>query len=185
MHGLARDVRSAFRQLRAAPGLSAAVILALALGIGANAALFAIVEALELRPLPLGDPERLVAIGLRPRVRADQLPGPLSVPDAQEIAQGAPHLASLATWRRETFAWTRQSEARKANVLLAGAGLFRTLGLPLQMGRDLEPGEVGPSAAHVAVVTDRFWRTQLGGSPSVLGSTLDLDGEPYQIVGVV
>ncbi|HET6983535.1 MAG TPA: ADOP family duplicated permease [Myxococcaceae bacterium] len=185
MYGLARDLRSAFRQLRVAPGLSAAVILALALGIGANAALFAIVEALELRPLPLGDPERLVAIGLRPRVRADQLPGPLSVPDAQEIAQGAPRLASLATWRRETFAWTRQSEARKVNVLLAGPGLFKTLGLPLQMGRDIEPGEVGPSAAHVAVVTDRFWRTQLGGSPSVLGSTLDLDGEPYQIVGVV
>jgi len=168
-----------------APGLSAAVVLALALGIGANAALFAIVEALELRPLPLGDPERVVAIGLRPRARADQLPGPLSVPDSQEIARGAPHLASLATWRRETFAWERQGEARKVNVLLASAGLFRTLGLPLQIGRELEPGEVGPSPAYVAVVTDRFWRTELGGSPSVLGTTLVLNGDPYQIVGVV
>ncbi len=185
MYGLARDLRSAFRQLSAAPGLSAAAILALALGIGANAALFAIVEALELRPLPLGDPERLVAVGLRPRVRADQLPGPLSVPDAQEIARSAPHLASLAIWRRETFAWARPGEAQKVNVLLASAGLFKTLGLPLQMGRELEPGEVGPSPAYVAVVSDRFWRTALGGSPSVLGSTLDLGGDPYQIVGVV
>ena len=163
MHGLARDLGSALRQLRMAPGLSAAVILALGLGIGANAALFGIVEALELRPLPLGDPERLVAVGLRPRMRTDQLPGPLSVPDAEELARSAPHLASLVVWRRETFGWTRRGETRKVNVLLAGAGLFRTLGLPLQRGRELQPAEVGPSPTHVAVVSDRFWRNELGG----------------------
>ena len=184
MHGLARDLRSALRQLTAAPGVSLAVIVALALGIGGNAALFGIVEALELRPLPLGDPERLVAIGLRPRTRADQLPGTLSVPDAEEIARSSPHLGSVAVYRRETFGWSSRGEGRKVDVLLASAGLFRTLGLPLQMGRELAPPEVGPAPAHVAVVSDRFWHRELGGAPSVLGSTLTLDGDVYQIVGV-
>ena len=160
-------------------------MLALALGIGGNAALFGIVEALELRPLPLGDPERLVAIGLRPRARIDQLPGPLSVPDATEIAASAPHLASVAVYRRETFGWSHAGEATKVNVLLASAGLFRTLGLPLQMGRELSPADVGPSPGRVAVVSDRFWRQALGGSPSVLGSTLTLDGDVYEVIGVV
>ena len=72
--------------------MSLAIVLALALGIGGNAALFGVVEALELRALPVGDPERLVAIGLRPRTRADQLPGSISVPDAEEIARSSPHL---------------------------------------------------------------------------------------------
>ena len=185
MHGFARDLRSGVRQLIASPGLSLAIVLALALGIGGNAALFGIVEALELRPLPLGDPERLVAIGLRPRARIDQLPGPLSVPDATEIAASAPHLASVAVYRRETFGWSHAGEATKVNVLLASAGLFRTLGLPLQMGRELSPADVGPSPGRVAVVSDRFWRQALGGSPSVLGSTLTLDGDVYEVIGVV
>ena len=184
MHGVARDLRSALRQLTAAPGLSLAIVLALALGIGGNAALFGIVEALELRPLPVEDPERVVAIGLRPRTRADQLPGSISVPDAEEIARSSPHLASVAVFRRETFGWPRAGENRKINVLLASAGLFRTLGLPLQMGRELAPSEVGPSPGRVAVISDRFWRHDLGGSASVLESTLTLDGDVYQVVGV-
>ena len=125
--------------------MSLAIVVALALGIGGNAALFGIVEALELRPLPVGDPDRLVAIGLRPRTRADQLPGSLSVPDAEEIARSSPHLASVAVYRRETFGWSRAGETSKVNVLLASAGLFGTLGLPLPLGRDLAPSEVGPS----------------------------------------
>jgi predicted permease len=170
--------------LTSSPGVSLAVILALALGIGANAALFAIVEALELRPLPLGDPQRLVALGLEPRARPGQLPGPMSVPDAEEIARSAPHLASVAVYRRETFALASGGEARKVNVLLTSAGLFRTLGLPLQQGRDLERADVGVSPAHVAVVSDRFWRRELGGAALALGSTLVLDGDVYQIVGI-
>jgi len=164
--------------------VSLAIVLALALGIGGNAALFGIVEALELRPLPVRDPERLVTIGLRSRVRADQLPGPLSVPDAEEIARSSPHLGSLALYRRETFGWSRGAENRRVAVLLASAGLFRTLGLPLQLGRELAPSEVGPSPGRVAVISDRFWRHALGGSASVLGSTLTLDGDVYQVVGV-
>ncbi len=184
MHGVARDLRSALRQLTAAPGLSLAIVLALGLGIGGNAALFGIVEALELRPLPVGDPDRVVAIGLRPRTRPDQLPGSLSVPDAEEIARSSPHLASVAVFRRETFGWSRAGENRKVNVLLASAGLFRTLGLPLQLGRELARSEVGPSPGHVAVISDRFWRHSLGASPSVLGSSLTLDGDVYEVVGV-
>jgi len=184
VHGIARDLRSALRQLTASPGVSLAVVLALALGIGANAALFGIVEALELRPLPLGDPERLVAVGLRPRARVDQLPAPLSIPDAEEMARSAPHLASLTTYRRETFAWSTGGETRRVNAVLTGAGLFRTLGLPLQAGRDIEPADVGLSAAHVAVISERFWRHELSASPTALGSTLMLDGQLFEVVGI-
>jgi len=184
MYGLARDLRSALRQLTVSPGVSAAVILALSLGIGANAALFGVVEALELRPLPLGDPDRLVAIGLKPRARVDQLPSPISILDADEFARSSPHLASLTAYRRETFAWSTGGETRRVNAVSTGAGLFRTIGLPLQAGRDIEPRDVGVSAAHVAVISDRFWRHELAASPSALGSTLMLDGQVFEIVGI-
>jgi predicted permease len=184
MHGLVRDLRSALRQLTASPGVSVAVILALALGIGANAALFSVVEALELRPLPLGHPERLVAVGLKPRARIDQLPAPLSIFDADEFARSSPHLTSLTAYRRETFAWSSGSETRRVNAVLTGPGLFRTIGLPLQAGRDIEPRDVGVSAAHVAVISDRFWRHDLAASPGALGSTLMLDGQLFEIVGI-
>jgi ABC-type antimicrobial peptide transport system permease subunit len=95
VHGVARDLRSALRQLTAAPGLSLAIVVALGLGIGGNAALFGIVEALELRPLPVGDPERVVAMGLRPRTRPDQLPGSLSVPGATGMLLA---VAAAASW---------------------------------------------------------------------------------------
>ena len=184
MHGLARDLRSALRQLTVSPGVSLAVVLALALGIGANAALFSVVEALELRPLPLGDPERLVAVGLKPRARTEQLPSPISIIDADELARSSPHLASLTAYRRETFAWSSGAETRRVNVVLTGAGLFRTIGLPLQAGRDIEPRDVGVSAAHIAVISDRFWRHALGASPGALGSTLMLDGQVFEVVGI-
>ena len=184
VHGLARDLRSALRQLTAAPGVSAAVVLALALGIGGNAALFGIVEALELRPLPLGDPERLVAVGLRSRTRPDQLPAPLSIPDAEEIARSATHLSALNVYRRDSFAWSTREESRRISAVETGPDLFRTLRLPLQAGRDIGPADVGVTAAHVAVISDRFWRHALGASPGALGSTLTLDGEVFEVVGI-
>lgn len=184
VHGLTRDLRSAVRQLTATPGVSLAVILALALGIGGNAALFGIVEALELRPLPLGDPERLVAIGLKPRTQVDALPAPMSVPDAEEFARSSPHLASVAVYRRESLALSGRGGTRQVNALLASAGLFRTLGLSLQAGRDLEPSDVGVSAAHVAVISDRFWRRELGAAAGALGGTLTLDGDVFVVVGI-
>ena len=176
MHGIARDLRSALRQLTASLGLSLAIVLTLGLGIGANVAPFGIVEALELRPLPLGDPARLVAIGLRPRSRADQLPGSLSVPDAEEIARSAPHLRLRRRVPRGDLPRSHGSGATKVNLLPASAGLFRTLGLPLQLGRELSPSEVGRSPGSVAVVIDRFWRHALGGSAAVLGTTWTSSG---------
>src|SRR5262249_24143231 len=101
MDRLRRDLRTALRQLWRFPGLSIAVIATLAIGLGANTALFAVVETLLLRPLPLPDAGRLVTVGLRPRADSGALPMPLSQPDLEGIGRDSPALQSFAGYRRE------------------------------------------------------------------------------------
>jgi putative ABC transport system permease protein len=185
MDSLRRDLRTALRQLLRFPGLSLAVVATLAIGLGANTALFAIVDTLLLRPLPLPDAGRLVAVGLRPRAAAGDLPNPLSRPDLEEIGRDAPALQSVAGYRREQVTARMRGEPRPLAALITTPDLVRTVGLRLELGRDLAPADVTPGGIHVALISHALWRGQFGGRPSALGSTLVLDGVPFEVVGVI
>src|SRR5262249_55488214 len=185
MDSLRRDVRTALRQLWRFPGLSLAVIATLAIGLGANTALFAIVDTLLLRPLPLPHAERLVAVGLRARTDTQALPLPLSRPDLEEIGRDSPALQSFSGYRRERVTAHLRGEPRPLEALVATSGLVRTAGLTLELGRDLQPTDVAPGGVHVALISHALWREQFAGQPSALGSSLVLDGVPFEVVGVL
>jgi putative ABC transport system permease protein len=189
VHTLIADVRYSVRVLLRAPSFAIAVVAVLALGIGANTAIFSIVNAVLLRPLPLEEPDRVVRLFHVPP--QSTFPGmtrfsvsPANFYDWQRDATQS--FEGMALYRLRQFALTGLGSG--AESIVAGAvgkeffGLVRT---PPMLGRVFLPEEDSPSKGHVVVVSNGFWKTHLGGTPDAVGRTLQLNGEPYAIVGVM
>jgi putative ABC transport system permease protein len=186
---LIADVRYSVRVLLRAPSFAIAVVAVLALGIGANTAIFSIVNAVLLRPLPLEEPDRVVRLFHVPP--QSTFPGmtrfSVSPANFYDWQRGATQsFEGMALYRLRQFALTGLGSG--AESIVAGAvgkeffGLVRT---PPMLGRVFLPEEDSPSKGHVVVVSNGFWRTHLGGTPDAVGRTLQLNGEPYAIVGVM
>lgn len=174
---LRRDLRLAFRQLGRRPGLSAAAILALSCGIGAVTTVFALVDAVVLRPLPVASPGELVWL---------RTPG-FSFPIYREVRDRGHLFAGLFAWERRTLLveWTGEPEA--SPVLLATGGIHETLGIRPVRGRLLRNSDAGDSAAEaqpVAVLSHRAWERRFGSHPGIVGRTIRIEGQPFTIVGV-
>jgi putative ABC transport system permease protein len=189
VHTLIADVRYSVRVLLRAPSFAIAVVAVLALGIGANTGIFSIVNAVLLRPLPLEEPDRVVRLFHVPP--QSTFPGmtrfsvsPANFYDWQRDATQS--FEGMALYRLRQFALTGLGSG--AESIVAGAvgkeffGLVRT---PPMLGRVFLPEEDSPSKGHVVVVSNGFWKTHLGGTPDAVGRTLQLNGEPYAIVGVM
>jgi putative ABC transport system permease protein len=189
VHTLIADVRYSVRVLLRAPSFAIAVVAVLALGIGANTAIFSIVNAVLLRPLPLEEPDRVVRLFHVPP--QSTFPGmtrfsvsPANFYDWQRDATQS--FEGMALYRLRQFALTGLGSG--AESIVAGAvgkeffGLVRT---PPMLGRVFLPEEDSPSKGHVVIVSNGFWKTHLGGTPDAVGRTLQLNGEPYAIVGVM
>jgi len=182
MRRLIADVRYALRVMSRAPSFAVAVIAAMALGIGANAAIFTIVNAVLLRPLPFEEPERLVRLFTRtPGGRAFDL-SPGKFYDWQRDAQS---FEGMAMYRFSQFALSGTGTARAIEAGAVGAGFFEIVRARPALGRTFRPAEDTPAGKHVAILSDRFWKTELGSAPDVIGRTLKLDDEAYTIVGVM
>lgn len=182
--GLLADVRFAFRALFLRPGFTVIAILTLALGIGANAAVFSIANAVLLRPLPYPDADRLV------RVLADNpelgiLGAGLALGDFQDLRRQSRSLAGLAAYNSRSFDLTGGTVPEVAQGTQVTPGLFQVLGASAALGRTFLPEEEDPSRGKVAILSHGSWRRRFGGSPTALGKTLELDGERYEIVGVM
>jgi putative ABC transport system permease protein len=163
---LFRDLRYGLRLLGKSPGFAALAILAIAIGIGANTAIFSVVDAILLRPLPYPEPGQLIAIGLHQR-------GTSGV-----HAMG---VADFLAWRNQ------QKSFEHVAVVQGGASSFSLsgLGTPERVGRGFQSGEDSPGSPPVAVISQQFWRDHLGSDPNVLGRSITLDGRPHAIVGVM
>jgi putative ABC transport system permease protein len=183
LDGLWRDVRYAFRSLRRSPGFVAVAVFCLALGIGANAAIFSVINAVLLRPLPFREPEQLVRLLEATR---DGFEGSVSVPNFRD-------------WKAQSRSFERMTMYGVTSRNLQGAGgdperiraieatadLFPLLGVVPMLGRTFGEGEDTPGRGAVAVVSEGMWRRRFGGEPAVVGQTIDLDGTPYTIIGVM
>src|SRR5580658_9273194 len=179
-----RDLRFAIYSLARTPGLACAVILTLALGIGANAAIFTLVRGVLLRPLVNRDESRLIYI----RQSAQGLGVEntyFSVPEIQDLKQRIKTLTSIGDFSTIGFTLVGLGEPREVQAGVVGGSYFAVMGLHPVLGRLLDERDDGPNAAGACVLTYRFWTTSLKSDPTVLGKTIRLGARTATIVGVL
>jgi predicted permease len=186
MQNLLADVRYAARVLRRAPSFAVAVVGVLALGIAASTAIFSLVNAVLLRPLPFDEPEQMVRVFTvtpgdgRP---FDVSPGKFY--DWQRDAHSFQSIAIYQCCSFNKFALTGATTPREVKGMRVSAGFFDVVRARPALGRVFRPDEDTPRGKHVAVLSDRFWRTELGGDPDVIGRSVKLNDEAYTVVGVL
>ncbi len=178
------DLRYAFRTLAKSPGFASVAILALALGIGANTAIFSVVNAVLLKPLPYRDASRLVLVQERiQKVFADWIA--VSPPDAIDIAQRTRSLDAVAAFegQRVNFATGNAEPIRMAGARISSS-LIPALGIPPMLGRAFTPQEDAPGHP-VVMLSYGLWHDRLGADPNVTGRRVQLDSQPYTVIGVM
>ena len=179
-----RDLRVASRSLWRSKGLSITVILTLALGIGANAAIFSLVRGVLLRPLVNRDENRLIYI--RQSAPGLQLENSrFSVPEIQDLKAGIKTLSSLGDFSTIGFAMVGLGEPREVRAGVVGGSYFKVMGLHPVLGRLLDEHDDGPNAAGACLLTYRFWSNSLKSDPTVIGKTVRLGDRNATIVGVL
>jgi putative ABC transport system permease protein len=183
-HILARDTRFALRTLRARPAHALTALVTLALGIGANVAMFAVVDGVLLAPLPYRDPAGLVAIAETNRRGGASNVGYLSFADLRVRART---LGTLAATSQSTATLLGDGrEAERVNAMRVSHGYFEMLGVRPALGRAFSEAEDQPGAARrVAILSDRLWRDRYGADPRVIGRPIDVSGVVHQVVGVL
>lgn len=168
-----QDLRFGWRSLRSAPAFALAAILTLALGIGANAAIFSVVDAIILRPLPFAQPERLVSIGqgsggefvaLRERLRS---------------------VSGLAAYVGQTHPIDDGEEALRVEGVAITSNLLKLLGVAPLLGRDFTEADAQPGNNTVLLISHSLWQQRFGGSPDVIGKRTTVEGTPFTIIGVM
>ena len=181
MAALLQDVRYTLRSFRRNPVFAGVAVLTLGIGIGATAAVFRLVDAALLEPLPYADPDRLVVLH---SARAEQEIS-MSFPDLRDLRDRTRSLAELAGFAGTSFNLTVAGVPERLAGQLVTADLFTTLGVAPALGRGFLPGEEGPGGPRVAVLSDALWRRSFAGDARVVGTTVSLDGEPFTVVGVM
>ncbi|MGA9207525.1 MAG: ABC transporter permease, partial [Terriglobales bacterium] len=178
-----QDVRYAVRMLARNPGFAAVAVVTLALGIGANTAIFSVVDAVLLRPLPFHEPAQLLSLH-----ETESAPGtyPLTGPDYLDWQAQTQTLqgTSLFDWG-ETMNASGSGEPESADVVRTESNFFSLLGVAPILGRAFVKGEDQPGRNHVAILSYGFWQKHFGGAKDVVGKELDLNGEKYTLVGVL
>jgi putative ABC transport system permease protein len=187
MRNLLQDFRYGLRTVRKNPGFATAAILVLALGIGANTAIFSVVNTVLLKPLPFPHPEQLVQIWHTPPQK--------SFPGMKEFAVSA---ANYLDWQAENHVFQRTSIYSWATYNLTGKGepqfinarhvssdFFSVLQTEPLLGRVFAPEEDQPGHDKVVVLSESFWRNQFGADPNIVGQDIDLDGAAYRVIGVM
>ncbi|MGA8023257.1 MAG: ABC transporter permease [Candidatus Acidiferrales bacterium] len=181
---LISDVKYAVRILWRSPAFAATAIVALALGIGANTAIFSVVNAVLLQPLSYPQPDRLVALERH-------------FPEGNGASTSIP---KFTTWREQTQVFqavaaydfagpginlTGGDRPEQVKGIHASASYFEVFGAPVMLGRVYTEEEDRPGGPHVLVISNGLWRGRFGGDPAIIGKTIELTGEPYQIIGVL
>jgi predicted permease len=179
---LRQDVGYALRMLRRAPGFTAVALTTLALGIGANSAIFSVVQGVLLAPLPFRDADRLYRVTT---LYPDGTPYSLSPPDFMSVREQTVTLEQVEAFSGGVYTMLGAGEPREVRGTNVSDGLFGVLGLPVALGRTLLPGENQPGRNGVAVLDHGFWLRQFGGDRGVLGRTVTIAGTPVEIVGVL
>jgi predicted permease len=180
-----QDLRYALRGLRRSPGFTATAVATLALGIGANSAIFSLVDAVLLRPLPHPEAGRIVTLGERERGKAPLDSGSTSFANFFDWQSQSRSFEALAIFNGWKPALTGAGEAERISAAFVSSGIFDVLRVQPGLGRATLPEDDRAEAPAVVVVSHGFWLRRLGGDPSALGRVLTLNGRPFTVVGVL
>jgi predicted permease len=183
------DIRYGLRQLIKHPAFTIIAVLTLALGIGANTAIFSVVNAVLLKPLPFPEPDQLIAVGMTDTRQKGQTDlNSLSYPDFFDFRDQNRTLTSSAIYHDLTFALTSEEGATSVHGVKASAEFFGVLGIKPKMGREFirddEKGG-GGSGGFKVIISDEFWKKHFGADPNVIGRTITLDRRPHTVIGVM
>jgi predicted permease len=181
MSTILQDFRYAIRTLRRSPGFSSIAILTLAIGIGANTAIFSLVQAVLLNPLPFAHAERIVSVEETWRGTA----GSVSAGNFADLKAASGSFDRLAAARYATFNLAESGTPERVDGARVTGDFFEVFGARPRQGRTFRPEEDRPGAERVVVLSDRMWKTRLGGAADVVGRAVRLDGELYTVVGVM
>jgi len=182
MQNVIQDVRYAVRMLVKNPGFALIAVLTLALGIGANTALFSVVNAVLLNPLPYPHPDQLVSL-------AEKFPpfkeASISYPNFLDWVRMNHTFGAMAAYRHHDFNLTGWGEAQRLDAMQVSPSFFPLLGVKPVIGRNFAPEENQRGAAHVVMLSGGLWKSKFGSSPDIVGTTLTLDGAGYTVIGVI
>jgi len=182
---VARDVRFGIRTLRRNPGFVAVALLCLGLGIGANAAVFSVIDAVLLRPLPYSAPDRLVRVFETLPARGPGWRGAVSFPNYEDWALQETSLQHLTAFQVGSSNLVGAEGAERIPTVSASASFFTSLGVRPLLGRGFAAGEDRPGSNRVVVLGESLWRRRFGGDPGVLGRSITIDGRPHEVIGVM
>src|SRR2546426_1972074 len=178
------DLRIAFRSLARTKGLALTVVLTLALGIGANAAIFTLVRGVLLRPLVNRDEDRLIYIRQSAKGMGSENTA-FSVPEMQDLRASVKTLTAFGDFSTIGFTMVGLGEPREVQAGVVGGNYFEVMGLHPVLGRLVEPQDDGPKTPGVVVITYRFWANNLNKDTSVIGKTVRLGSVPATVIGVL
>ena len=181
MDTIRQDIRYAFRRLIKSPAFTLVALLTLALGIGANSAIFSVVNAVLLQPLPYRAPEQIVGIYHLSEGRRTTMSGP----NFTDVKKLNTTLQDAAAYTRSRVILTGQGEPVRLDTAEVSASLFDLLGVPAMRGRTFRPDENQKGKTHVAVLSHELWQQRFGGDEAVVGRRLTLDGVSYEVVGIM
>ena len=177
-----QDLRYAVRTLIKSPGFTAATVLTLALGIGANSAIFSVVNTVLLKPLPYDRPDQLVAIFSRDAQGQRQY---VTQPDLDDWRTMSRSFTTLGSYVGQSVNLTGLDEPQRVLGVFVSSDFFSALGVQPASGRLFLPGEDRQGAERVAVLSDRVWHSRLGGDKTIVGKSINFNGEPYTVVGIL
>ena len=183
LENLVQDVRYSLRMIRKSPGFTAVVVLTIALGVGATTAIFSVVDAALLRPLPYAQPEQLVSI-------EDDLPGigakdvGMSEPEWQDLQHSGIFEYVSPAWYDDNNL-IGSSKPTRVSLLIVAPDYFAVLGVKPQLGRGFDPENHNPGFTEEVVISDDLWRRDFGSDPHILEKSVRMDTDLYRIIGVM
>ncbi|HKA36475.1 MAG TPA: ABC transporter permease [Thermoanaerobaculia bacterium] len=188
MNSLFQDIRYALRSFAKAPGFTLTVVATLALGIGANTAIFSVVHGVLVKSLPYRDPDRIVRVG-HVRPEGGRLPGTFSPQDFEDLEREKPALSTVSSFQfvagHTTLSLTGRGEPAQLEACFVSPGFFETLGVVPAAGRPFVAQENTPGRDTVAVLSSRLWTRLFGEEAPASGRTLTVNGAPFTVVGVM
>jgi predicted permease len=178
------DISHAVRALRKAPGFSLVAVLTIAVGIGANTALFSVYDRLVLNPVTIPNPSTLVAIWINNPQLNFNAPA-MSWPRYEDLRDHATSFDALGISAFDNFTLTGNGDPEQLNGQRVSATFFPTLGILPAAGRNFTPDEDLPNGPAVCILSDELWQTRFGARPQIVGSTITLNGQSWQVVGIL